>query len=362
MYFLLFPLVILAAVYLLHRHIAGANLSKWDTPVEENFRDEPASEIHQQSVAKLKVRDPHAAGLSPKQMLDYMRKLYDDSGTLFPISSEIIDVVDAPVKGEWIVAAGSDSTKRMLYVHGGAFKLGSPRSHRCIADAMSKALGGPVFVPDYRLTPENHRNDCVTDTRASYEWIWNNAPNEISVATHVFVAGDSAGGNLALGLLPWIRDNRKPPVTACIGLSPGLDLTASAKSYKANLDKDTLLRPILEVIRNIPNWVLPWAGLFDGKVRPAAPHISPLFDQLHQLPPTLLQASTAECLEDDSRRWANKARAAGSPVTLQLWSNMLHVWQTLICVNAPEAIEAFEQIEQFIQAQLNSANAKNNNS
>lgn len=352
MYFLLIPLLVFAAAYLLHRYIAGPDLSQWDKHVEPTFRSAEPSDIHQQAVAMLKVRDPKVAEMTPRELLLHMRKMYDNSGTNFPITSEIIDVTDAPIKGEWIVAAGSDSSKRMLYVHGGAFRLGSPRSHRQIADAMSKALGGPVFVPDYRLVPEHHRNDCVADTRTAYEWIWNNAPEGSSAPEHVFVAGDSAGGNLALGLLLWIRDNNKPPVTGCVGLSPGLDLTASASSYKGNLDTDTLLRPLLKVIRNIPNWLLAWGSGYDAKVRPSAPHISPIFGKLHDLPPTLLQASTIECLEDDSRRWANKARAANSPVTLQMWDNMLHVWQSLIGAQAPEAIDAFEQIAEFLQAQL----------
>jgi acetyl esterase/lipase len=355
MYLLIILLVIIAVICIVHRYVRGENLSKWDSPVEPSFRDAAESEIHQQAVATLKTRDPNAVGLSSRELLLYLRKVYDESGTRFPVDSQIIEVDYAPVKGEWVVAEGSDPAKRMLFIHGGAFRLGSPRSHRTMADAMSKALGGPVFLPDYRLNPEHHRNDCVSDARDAYEWIWQNGPNEIGEAKHVIVAGDSAGGNLALGLLPWIRDNNKPEATACIALSPGLDLTASAKSYKRNLDKDTLLKPMLRVIRDIPNWVLPWATMSNAKVRPSAPHISPIFDKLHDLPPTLLQASTAECLEDDSRRWANKARAAGSPVTLQLWSNMLHVWQSLVDLKAPEAIDAFDQIEQFIQSEISKA-------
>lgn len=357
MYFLFAFLIILLALCLAHRYLRGADLSRWDSPVEPNFRDQKASELHLQAVATLEIRDPSLAEMTQTQLLSHIRAAYDESGTRFPVDSDVVEVSNAPVKGEWVVAPGSDASKRMLFLHGGAFRSGSPRSHRAIADAMSKALGGPVFLPEYRLTPEHSRKDCITDTRASYEWIWQNSPNGLSPAEHVFVAGDSAGGNLALGLLPWIRDNNKPAAIACIALSPGLDLTASGQSYKQNLNQDTLLKPLLSVIRNIPNWVLPWAGLVINKVRPSNVQISPLFGKLHDLPPTLLQASTAECLEDDSRRWANKARAAGSPVTLQLWSNMLHVWQSLIDSEVPEAIDAFEQIEIFIKDELANAGA-----
>jgi acetyl esterase/lipase len=134
----------------------------------------------------------------------------------------------------------------------------------------------------------------------------------------------------------------------------------SGRSFKANEHSDHMLGPALGKINRVPRWLLQWVSWFSSRMSPADPHISPVFGDLSGLPPTLVQASQAEMLLDDSVRYVNKARASGSPVELQTWEHMVHVWQIFVR-QLPEAEHAFAEIDTFLQAhgaaQLNEAAA-----
>ena len=111
---------------------------------------------------------------------------------------------------------------------------------------------------------------------------------------------------------------------------------------------DHMLGPAFGPITRMPRWLLSWFSWITGRVRPCDPRVSPVFGDLSNLPPTLVHASEAEMLLDDARRYVNKAREAGSEVTLETWHHMLHVWHAFE-QRLPEAREAFEHIGRFLE-------------
>ena len=125
----------------------------------------------------------------------------------------------------------------------------------------------------------------------------------------------------------------RPPVRrqadAVVALSPGTDSTAQSPSWAANVETDQMLGPMFGFIAKLPQTVALWWQFISNRVRPCNPVISPIHGDLSGLPPTLVHASEAEMLLDDSRRYVNKAQAAGSPVTLQTWPHVMHVWHGL---------------------------------
>jgi acetyl esterase/lipase len=260
----------------------------------------------------------------------------------------ITEVTAAGVPCEWVVAEDADPDRRLLYLHGGAFSLGSPRSHRAITTKFSRMAGASVLAVDYRLIPENARIDCLTDCQAAYGWILDNGPQGPRSVTSLFVAGDSAGGNLTLAIIAWARDAGLRPADAVIALSPLTDATLTSPSLATNVATDHMLGPMMGRIAKIPKWLLAWFGWLSSRIHPCDPRISPLRGNLDNLPPTLIHASEAEMLLDDARRYVHKATEAGSEATLETWHHMLHVWH-IFEQSLPEAQEAFEHIDRFIE-------------
>ena len=225
--------------------------------------------------------------------------------------------------------------------------MGSPYSHRAISARFAEMIGGPVFSLDYRLMPENKRQAGIEDCRRAYQWLQSQGPGGDSCARNLYISGDSAGGNLSLALSHWIRDQGLPAPRAVIALSPVTDSTYSSPSFSNNVATDIMLGPLLGWLAKVPTSLLLWFSLFIHRHRPTNPSISPLHATLENLPPTLVHVSHSEMLFDDAVRYVNKARAAGSPATLQVWSGMVHVWH-LFVKTVPEAQHAFFEIEKFI--------------
>jgi acetyl esterase/lipase len=246
-----------------------------------------------------------------------------------------------------VLARDSDPARRVLYIHGGAFSMGSPLSHRALTTAFARLARASVLAIDYRLLPENRRLDCLDDCARAYRWILDNGPDGPGTLRCLVVAGDSAGGNLALATAALARDERLRSPDAVIALSPATDATLSSPSLRANLATDPMLGPQFGDMVSLPRALLLWIGWFMNRVRPCDPRVSPVYGDLSRLPPTLVQASEAEMLLDDARRYVARARAAGSPVHLQTWPYMVHVWQIFHPL-LEEGREALEKIAQFI--------------
>ncbi|MEO7107416.1 MAG: alpha/beta hydrolase [Rhodoferax sp.] len=277
-------------------------------------------------------------------------RAYMDNFSADRVFDAHINPVDAGgVPAEWVIAAGADSRRRTLYIHGGAWIMGSPRSHRAITTRFSEITGGAVLAIDYRLMPEHSRMDGIDDCRSSYRWMLDNGPDGAAPASAVVVAGDSAGGNLTLSLIAWVRDQGLRAPDAAVALSPATDNTLGSPSLRTNIATDAMLGPLFGKLSWVPRSALLWFNWLRTRIRPDEPVVSPIFGDLAGLPPVLIQASDVEMLLDDSVRYANKARAAGSPVTLQTWNHMVHVWH-IFDPNLTEARQAFEEIRKFLAA------------
>lgn len=337
------------AFYLITRfYLRGEDLRDYDFPVGERFDLGDASLSERNEVEKALTSGPGSINpKSRKERLKLMRAYMDSISDTQEINARITPVEIDGLPAEWVLAPGADPSRRVLYIHGGAFMMGSPKSHRNITSAFSRVAKAAVLAIDYRLMPEHPRTAGVADCQKAYRWLLNNGPESSSAPSVVFVAGDSAGGNLTLMLIQWIRDQGLRQVNAAVALSPATDVTFNAPSLRSNLETDTMLRPLLSSVLRIPRALLLWAGLAQNRMAPSNPVVSPIFGNLGGLPPTLLHASETEALLDDSRRYVNKAAAAGSPAKLQLWNHMPHVWH-MFYPQLPESRDAWREIERFL--------------
>lgn len=281
------------------------------------------------------------------QRLNRLRKLVNKMGAGAPIRSAIRPVNSNGIKGEWVLAPGADFNRRILYVHGGAFVVCSPASHRPLTSRISELTGAAVFAIDYRLIPEHKRIDGIHDCQNAYRWVQENGPDGRQGYDQFFVMGDSAGGNLTLMLLAWARDEGLKPATAAVVLSPITDSTYSSPSLLANHATDFILGKYVGMLAKMPPSLRRAYSVGQNRIASTDPLVSPLLGYLGKLPPILIQASESEVLVDDARRYANKARSEGTQVSLQTWPHMPHVWQAYFDY-LEEAREAMDQIAQYI--------------
>ena len=349
---ILFWLVLIVITFILGTRVflQGQDLSVFDRSIDSSMRSGDPSEQHHQSVDAIAgMFGTGEESKDRKAQLSESRKAMNESGDTADMTGvRLQEVVADGVPAEWVLVEGADPQKRLLYIHGGGFMMGSPRSHRVITTTLSRITNASVLAIDYRLTPENKRVACIEDCQAAYKWILDNGPDgQAGAPSSFFIAGDSAGGNLTLMSIAWARDMGLPAVNAAVALSPLTDSTFSSPSMRSNIETDHMLGPSLAPMTKMPQMLRAWIGLIMNRVKPNDPRVSPIFGDLSALPPTLAQASEAEVLLDDSRRWVNKAQDAGTEAVLQTWPHVLHVWH-IFGAEMPEAKEAFENIGHFI--------------
>ncbi len=241
------------------------------------------------------------------------------------------------VSAEWSVADGADQDKVILYVHGGGYVMGSAGSHRDMTGRLSQAAGARVLSLNYRLAPEHPFPAPVDDTLAAYRWLLAQGIQ----ADHIAIAGDSAGGGLALAALIAIRDAGEPLPAAGIGISPWVDMEGTGASMTTRAAVDPVVQK---------EGLLGMAKLYLGGADPKNPLAAPLHANLAGLPPLLIQVGDAETLLDDATRITERARKAAVDVTLKVWGEMPHVWH-LFAPILPEGQQAIEEIGVFFQAQ-----------
>ncbi len=261
---------------------------------------------------------------------------------------DTINIGGREITGSWTLPENYDADRRLLYMHGGAFTVGSDLSHRPLTAQLAWRTGMAVFAPNYRLMPENTRRDSIVDAREAYDWILENGPDGKAPVSKLAIAGDSAGGNLALMLSNWAREHSSRQPNAVVAFSPTVDTTFSSPSIKTNLPTDHMLRPMMAAMSKAPRMLLLPAIAKHYGMSPSHPDQSPIFDDLSNLPPTFIQASNSEVLHDDGVRFAAKAQAADSPVSFQSWGGGLpHVWQ-IFDDYIPEANTALDEVESFL--------------
>ena len=249
-----------------------------------------------------------------------------------------VHVGDIPA--EWVLAPGADPDVRLLYLHGGGYVSGSGAYYLPLAAHLSAQGGCAVLLPDYRLAPEHPFPTGVEDCVAAHEWLRACGPAGKAPARATFIAGDSAGGGLTLATLLALRDRGLPLPKAAIPISPFADLTLSGESIRSQATLDPIMDP-----RCLPDFV----RLYADETEVRSPLASPLFGDYAGLPPLLIQVGEYEIIRDDAARVAERARADGVEVTLEVWEGMFHVFQSHEPL-LPEGREAVARMAEVIRA------------
>lgn len=290
-------------------------------------------------VQTLKNLSSEAEQLPPKE-----RRAFWDSRVfphLMASKVSISPVAVSGIKGAWFMPReGPQRSPVVLYLHGGGFVFGSIHgTHQELLCRLALATGGRVLGLSYRLAPEYTYPAALEDTLAAYRWLRDSslAPGEI-----VFV-GDSSGGALCLSALLALKEMGEPLPAGAVLISPVVDLSAQGGSLTENARYDWL------------DWgrVVRSHSLYHPGVDPRDPVASPLFGDLSELPPLLIQVGDVEILYDQGRELANRAQEAGVEVDLEIWEHMVHVWHAFASLNL-QARQAIDQIGNFVRERTRS--------
>lgn len=240
----------------------------------------------------------------------------------------------AGVDAAWFIPDNYVKSKTILYLHGGGYVMGSYNTHKALIGRIARASNCKVLAINYRKSPEHPYSLALQDTLATYKQM------VAEGYENIFIMGDSAGGGLTLALLQLIRKYRLQKSPACVLLSPWTDLTLSGDSIQTKKDIDPLITPELLNI---------FSKRYYANENPRNPLISPLFADVKGFPPILIQVGTNEVLFDDSTRMAQKLNQAGVDVRLEIYENMMHVWQFFGGI-VPEANRAIDEIGEFVKS------------
>jgi acetyl esterase/lipase len=243
------------------------------------------------------------------------RERLDEIGSVWPVADDIkfSSANLGGVEAEWSIAPGSDTSRVLMFFHGGGYCSGSILSHRRMVTEAGRAAGIRTLAVGYRLAPEHPFPAALDDAMTAWRFLRKQAylPSQIAIG------GDSAGGNLTAVLINALREQGEHPSCAWL-VSPWTDLTMSGASL---MTKDTV-DPIIHKV---------YLGELASAYVPAGtdrkdPRISPLFADLRGFPPALVQAGSNETLLDDAVRFAGALGAADVDVTLEVWPQMIHAW------------------------------------
>ncbi|HEX7522350.1 MAG TPA: alpha/beta hydrolase [Acidimicrobiia bacterium] len=295
----------------------------------------PASE-QARAVHQLLREQRAAAGRSVPSRAEQlaMAERISDS-TTEPPGVTYDDVVAGAVPAQWVTPEGADARRVLVYFHGGGYCFCSMHSHRKLAGHLARAAGCRALNVDYRLAPEHPHPAALTDAFAAYRWLLATGVE----AGDVVVAGDSAGGGIAVALLVKARDEGVALPAAGVLLSPWIDLAMTADSITTRAEVD---------MRQDPAGTKWCAQLFLAGQDPRDPYASPLYADLTGLPPLYIQAGDWDILADDAHRLTDRARRAGVDVRLDLFPEMLHAHQ-IWAGNMPEADDAVARIGDYVR-------------
>ena len=282
----------------------------------------------------------HLAKLPPTESMTVAerRAQYERAEKAFPTPPEVKveHVTTGTVPAEWLSPPGARADAAVLYLHGGGYVIGSPRSHRHLAATIGAAATARVLLPDYRLAPEHPCPAAVDDAVAAYRWLLD---RDLAPA-RIVIAGDSAGGGLTVATLLALRDAGVPLPAAGVCISPWVDLTCGGGSYATRAAVDPIVTR---------EGVADMASAYLAGKDPKTPLASPLFADLHGLPPLLIHVGDAEVLLDDAVQLAERARKAGVDATLEVSDKMIHVWHWFFPM-LDEGQAAIDRIGDFVRA------------
>jgi epsilon-lactone hydrolase len=268
------------------------------------------------------------------------RKRLDALGAQYPLPSDVrVETVDANgVAAEWTSTPGADPAHAILFLHGGGYISGSLDSHRHMIAQAGREARARTLALDYRLAPEHPFPAALDDALAGYRFLLAQglAPD------HIAIAGESAGGGLAVATLVSARDTGLP-LPACAWLSsPWVDLEVTGGTITTKASVDPLIQK---------PYLLELAEAYLAGADPRTPLASPLYADLKGLPPLLIQVGAAEILLDDAVRLARAAGAADVRVTLEIWPDMIHAWH-LFYQQVAAGRRALANVGTFIRSML----------
>ncbi|UNC92078.1 alpha/beta hydrolase [Candidatus Contubernalis alkaliaceticus] len=269
-------------------------------------------------------------------VLSFRKEVEEGAGKFgkMPKDIDVSPVNIDELYAEWIFPAQGKKDRIILYFHGGGYVSGTCKAHRSIAAKFVKNSKVGALLFEYRLAPENPFPAALDDSLAAYNYLLTEG---FSPSNIVFV-GDSAGGGLCLAALLALRDQKKPLPAAAVSISPVTDFKCTGESYKTNA----------KVCLSPEGTGLAFGKHYAGSNDPGLPYISPLYGDLHQLPPALIYAGGNETLRDDAVRFAKKAREAGVDITLKVGEGLFHCYPVMAPL-FPEAKQAMEEICAFIR-------------
>lgn len=257
-------------------------------------------------------------------------------GTSHGVTTETCEI--RGLHAEWLTPENAVDGKLLLYLHGGAYIMGSRSTHRELASHIASATGVRTLLPEYRLAPEHPFPAAIDDAVGVYRDLIADG----HAAHDIVIAGDSAGGGLTMATLLSLRDAREPlPAAACM-LSPWLDLSATGESMTTRMHSDPWFKPSdMPIV----------ASYYCEESQLRHPLASPVFADLSDLPPLYIQVGEDEILLSDSTRCAERVRAAGGNIELEIWPGMWHVFQVFVH-RMPESREAIRKIGAFVRREL----------
>jgi acetyl esterase/lipase len=283
---------------------------------------------------------------------DGARLAFEEMMSRFPLDEDVVyqGINAGGTAAEWIYINGTYSGSNtgskektsdrrvVLYLHGGAYAIGSMRAYRSFLSRISRAADARVLGLEYRLTPEFPFPAAVNDSVAAYRWLLGQGIS----AEQIVIGGDSAGGGLTMATMVALRYMGEPMPAAAFCISPWVDLECTGETMTSKAEVD----PFIQKER-----LGMMARLYVGDRDLRAPLASPIYADLRGLPPLLIQVGTAETLLDDSTRLADKAKASGVKVELDIWEDMIHVWPIFAPI-LPEGQRAIERIGEFVRQQI----------
>lgn len=251
----------------------------------------------------------------------------------------ITPVTNARFKGSWFMPRRADPGPTALYFHGGGYSF-YPKSYASFIALITLTAKSRTFALDYSLSPEQRFPAQLREALDAYRWLLENDDDRHGIV----VAGDSAGGNLALALLQSLRDLRLPMPMLAVALSPPTDFEMDRLGMDRKPASDWVDMGMLER----------WADWFCGPEKRRDPLVSPIHADLRGLPPIYMQAGAAEILHDSIRAFADRARREGADVLLESWPDMNHDFQ-MFGKYVPQSAEALRRLGEVIEARMREA-------
>jgi acetyl esterase/lipase len=285
------------------------------------------------------IRRMLAARPRPADLAERRQRL-DGLGSQYPMPADVrVEPVEADgVAAEWTTMPGADPARVILFLHGGGYISGSLLSHRHMIAQAGREAGARTLALGYRLAPEHPFPAALEDAVAGYRFLLSQgfAPQRI------VMAGESAGGGLAVAALVRLRD-AGAPLPACTWCSsPWVDLEMTGGTMVTKAAVDPLIQK---------SYLAELAASYLHGADPRTPMASPIYADLRGLPPMLIQVGSAETLLDDAVRLAGVAGAADVRVTLQVWPDMIHAWH-LFYPQLAAGRRALAEVGAFVRAAL----------